>query len=54
MLKTSGTITNKTLIILIDLSAIESFIFSEAQKWIKVKEVDQNEFIFVEIALGAK
>jgi hypothetical protein len=54
MLKTSGTITDQTLIILIDPSAIESFISSEAQKWIKVKEVDQNEFSFVEMASGAK
>jgi hypothetical protein len=39
---------------LIDLGAIESFIYGEALKRIKVKVVEQDEFSFVEMALGAK
>ena len=50
----SGTITDKTLSILIDPSATESFISGAALKIIKVKAVKQDEFRFVEMALGAK
>jgi hypothetical protein len=39
---------------LIDLSATESFISGAVLKRIKVKAVEQDEFIFVEMASGAK
>jgi hypothetical protein len=39
---------------LIDLSSTESFISGAVIKMIKAKEVKQDEFIFVEMALGAK
>ena len=54
MLETSGTITNQTLSILIDPSAAEIFIYGVVVKRIKVKAVKQDEFIFVEMASGAK
>ena len=54
MLETSGTVTDQTLGILIDLDATESFISGAAPKRIKVKEVKQDEFIFVEMASGTK
>jgi hypothetical protein len=54
MLETTGTITDDTLSVLIDPHATESFIYGSALKRIKVKAVDQNEFSFVEMALGAK
>jgi hypothetical protein len=54
MLKTSGTITDQTLSILIDPGATESFISGVALKRIKVKVVEHDEFIFVEMDLGAK
>ena len=39
---------------MIDLSAIESFIFGAALKRIKVKVVEQDDFSFVEMASGTK
>jgi hypothetical protein len=39
---------------LIDLGATESFIFGAALKRTKVKAVEEDEFSFVEMALGAK
>jgi hypothetical protein len=39
---------------LIDLGATESFIFGEALKIFKVKEVEQDEFNFVEMVAGEK
>jgi hypothetical protein len=54
MLETSGTIADQTFSILIDLGATESFISSAMLKIIKVKEVEQDEFSYVEMASGAK
>ena len=54
VLETTGTVTDQTLSILIDLGSTESFIYSAALKRIKVKAVEQDEFIFVEMASGAK
>jgi hypothetical protein len=54
MLKTTGTVTDQTLSIFIDLGATKSFISSVALKRIKVKEVEQDKFSFVEIASRAK
>jgi hypothetical protein len=50
VLETTGTVTDHTLSILIDLGAIESFISGAALKRIKVKAVEQDEFSFVEMA----
>jgi hypothetical protein len=54
VLEMTGTVTDQTLSILIDPSATKSFISGAALKRIKVKEVKQDEFIFVEMASGAK
>ena len=54
VLETTGTIVDQTLSVLIDPGATESFISGAALKRIKVKAVKQNEFIFVEMASGAK
>jgi hypothetical protein len=54
LLETSGTIANQTLSILIDPGATESFISGSTLKIIKVKEVKQDNFSFVELASGAK
>jgi hypothetical protein len=54
MLETSRTVANQTLNILIDVGAIKSFIYGAKIKIIKVKEVKQDEFIFVELASGDK
>jgi hypothetical protein len=54
VLETSGTVTDHTLSILTDPSAAESFIFGAALKRIKVKEVKQHQFSFVEMASGDK
>jgi hypothetical protein len=54
VLETKGTVTDQTLSILIDPVATESFIFGAALKRIKVKAVGQEEFSFIEMALGAK
>jgi hypothetical protein len=54
MLKTSGIIVDQILSILIDLGAIESFISGATLKIIKVKEVEQEDFIFVGMDSGAK
>jgi hypothetical protein len=48
------TITDQTLSIMIDPSATESFISGAVLKRIKVKEVEHDEFIFVEMDSGAK
>ena len=50
MLETTGIVVDQTLSILIDLGAIESFISSATLKRIKVKVVEQDEFIFVDMA----
>jgi hypothetical protein len=49
-----GTIADQTLSILIDLGATDSFIYGAMLKRIKVKAVEQDEFSFIEMALGAK
>jgi hypothetical protein len=54
MLKTSGTVTDLTLSILIDPSGTEIFISSAALKRIKVKAVERDTFSFVDMASGAK
>jgi hypothetical protein len=54
MLETSGMITNQTFSILIDPTATKRFISSAALKRIKVKVVEQDEFRYIEMALGAK
>jgi hypothetical protein len=54
VLETTGIVTDQTLSILIDPGATESFISSAVLKRIKVKAVEQDEFSFVEMALGAK
>jgi hypothetical protein len=45
--ETLGTVSDQTLSILIDLGATESFISSGSLKIIKVKAIEQDEFIFV-------
>jgi hypothetical protein len=50
----SSTVANQILSISIDPGATESFISSATLKTIKVKEVEQDEFSFVEMASGAK
>jgi hypothetical protein len=54
VLEMSGIVANQTLSILIDQGATESFISSAVLKRIKVKAVEQGEFSFVEMDLGAK
>ena len=54
VVETTGTVADQTLSILIDPGATESFISSVALKRIKVKVVHQNEFSFIEMALGTK
>jgi hypothetical protein len=54
MLETLGTIVDQTLSILIYPGATNSFISGAMLKRIKVKEVEHDEFRFVEMALGAK
>jgi hypothetical protein len=54
VLKTSGTIIDQAITILIYLGAIKSFISGETLKRIKVKEVEHDDFSFVEMDLGAK
>jgi hypothetical protein len=53
-INTSSMIVDQTFIFLIDPSAIESFISRVALKRIKVKEVEQDDFKYVEMASGAK
>ena len=50
MLETTGTVADQTLSILIDPGATENFISSAMLKRIKVKAVEHDEFIFVEIS----
>jgi hypothetical protein len=54
VLETSGTVADQTLSIFIDLGATESFISSAVLKRIKVKAVEQDDFSFVKMDLGAK
>ena len=54
VLEMTGTVADQTLSILIDLDATESFIFGAVLKRIKVKAVEQDEFSFIEMDLGAK
>jgi hypothetical protein len=54
VLKTSSTVADQTLSILIDPGATESFISGAVVKRIKVKTVEQEEFSFVEMASRAK
>jgi hypothetical protein len=54
VLETSGTIVDQPFSILIDPSGTESFISSAALKIIKVKAVEEDEFRYIEMALGAK
>jgi hypothetical protein len=48
------TVADQTLSIMIDPGATESFICGTTLKRIKVKEVEQGEFSFVEMASGAE
>ena len=54
ILKISGTVVDQTLSILIDSGATKNFISGAVIKIIKVKEVEHDEFSFVEMASGAK
>jgi hypothetical protein len=54
VLKTTGIVADQTLSVLIDPGSTESFIFGAALKRIKVRAVKQYDFIFVEMASGAK
>jgi hypothetical protein len=54
LLEMSGTIANQSFSILIDPDAIERFISSETLKGIKVKEVEQDAFRYVEMDSCAK
>jgi predicted aspartyl protease len=54
VLETSGMISDQHFSILIDPGATESFISSHALKIIKVNEIEQDEFILVELASRAK
>jgi hypothetical protein len=54
VLEMTGTIADQTLSVLINPGATESFISGAALKRIKVKAVEQDEFSFLEMALGAK
>jgi hypothetical protein len=50
VLKTTSTVADQTLSILIDPGDTESFISSAALKSIKVKAFEQDEFNFIEMA----
>ena len=54
VLEMLGTITDQTLSILIDPGATKRFISGAMLKRIKVKEFEQDEFSFVEMASRAK
>jgi hypothetical protein len=54
LLETSSTIVDQTLSILIDIGATESFISGVVLKRIKVKLVEQDDFILLEMDFGAK
>ena len=54
VLETWGTVVDQTLSILVDPGATKSFIYGGVLKRIKVKAVEQDEFIFVDIASRAK
>jgi hypothetical protein len=52
--KNSATIADQTLSILIDPGATETFIFGAMLKGTKVKAIEQDEFILVEMDSGSK
>jgi hypothetical protein len=54
VLETTGTIDDQTLSVLINPCATESLISGAALKRINVKAFEQDEFSFIEMALGAK
>jgi hypothetical protein len=54
VLETTGIVADQTLSILIDLGVTESFISGAMLKRIKVKEVEQDEFSFVDMASKVK
>jgi hypothetical protein len=54
VLETTGMIVDQTLSILIDPGATESFISGAVLKRIKVMEIEQDEFSFIEMASVAK
>jgi hypothetical protein len=54
VLKTSGTIADQNFTILIDPGDTESFISSETLKVIKVKEFEEDESRYIEMASGSK
>jgi hypothetical protein len=54
VLEMSGTIVDQTFSILIDPGGTESFISSATLKIIKVKEVEKDDFRYIEMNLGAK
>jgi hypothetical protein len=54
MLKTSGTVVDQTSSILIDPGATERFLSSVSLKIIKVKEVEEDKFKYVEIESSCK
>jgi hypothetical protein len=54
VLETSGTIADQTFSILIDPGATKRFISSALLKRIKVKVVEEDDFRYIEMELGAK
>jgi hypothetical protein len=54
MLETSGTIIDQNFSILIDPGATERFISIATLKIIKVKEVEQDEIRYIEMASSSK
>jgi hypothetical protein len=54
MLETSSIIADQNCSILIELGDIGIFIYSEVLKRIKVNEVEQDEFRYVEMTSGSK
>jgi hypothetical protein len=54
MIKMLATIANRTFSILIDLGSKKIFISGVVLKRVKVKEVEQDEFSYMEMASGAK
>jgi len=54
VIESSGTVSDQTFCILIDLGSTNRFIFGAVLKRIKVKEVKQDEFRYIEIASGDK
>jgi hypothetical protein len=54
MLETYGMIVDQNYSVLIDPDATERFISSATLKRIKLKGVEQDEFKYIEMALGVK